>query len=61
MVRLPASMADDRLAVPRTPAARDAASDLSGVRILLAVSAIVTAAWAWVLLERASSWLPRRS
>ncbi|WP_336648315.1 glycosyltransferase family 39 protein [Microbacterium sp. MMO-10] len=28
------------------------------VRILLAVSAIVTAAWAWVLLERASSWLP---
>jgi 4-amino-4-deoxy-L-arabinose transferase-like glycosyltransferase len=28
------------------------------VRILLAVSAIVTAAWAWVLLDRAGSWLP---
>ncbi|MBS1698292.1 MAG: glycosyltransferase family 39 protein, partial [Actinobacteria bacterium] len=28
------------------------------VRILLAVSAIVTGGWAWVLLERASSWLP---
>lgn len=36
VVRLPASMADDRLAAPRTPAARDAASALSGVRILLA-------------------------
>ncbi|MBS1907394.1 MAG: glycosyltransferase family 39 protein [Actinobacteria bacterium] len=28
------------------------------VRILLAVSAIVTAGWAWVLLDRAVSWLP---
>ncbi|MGN7862744.1 glycosyltransferase family 39 protein [Microbacterium sp. 22303] len=28
------------------------------VRILLAVSAVVTAAWAWVLLDRAVSWLP---
>ena len=28
------------------------------VRILLAVSAILTAAWAWVLLDRASAWLP---
>jgi len=28
------------------------------VRILLAVSAIVTAVWAWVLLDRAVSWLP---
>lgn len=27
-------------------------------RILLAVSAVITAAWAWVLLDRAGSWLP---
>lgn len=36
VVRLPASMADDRHAAPRTPSARDAVSALSGVRILLA-------------------------
>ena len=28
------------------------------VRILLAASAVVTAAWAWILLDRATSWLP---
>ena len=28
------------------------------VRILLAVAALVTAGWAWVLLDRASTWLP---
>ncbi|MFD6698288.1 MULTISPECIES: glycosyltransferase family 39 protein [unclassified Microbacterium] len=28
------------------------------VRILLAVSAVVTAGWAWALLDRAVSWLP---
>ncbi|KJL19835.1 Undecaprenyl phosphate-alpha-4-amino-4-deoxy-L-arabinose arabinosyl transferase [Microbacterium azadirachtae] len=27
-------------------------------RVLLAVSAVITAAWAWVLLDRAGSWLP---